>query len=191
MNFLAHLYLSQHSEKLMVGNFIADGVKGKKYLQFDKGIADGILMHRAIDSFTDQHPVARHSKSLLRKKFGLLSGVIVDVFYDHFLAAHFQSYSDEPLEKFTAHCYAVLLKNENSMPERNRKMLFYMSEEDWLTSYADIDGIREALTGMSRRVKFENNLAEATDELEKNYSAFDNDFKEFFPQLIQHVKSFK
>jgi acyl carrier protein phosphodiesterase len=188
MNFLAHLYLSRHSEKLMVGNFIADGVKGKKYLLFEKEIASGILMHRAIDTFTDQHPVAHHSKSLLREKFGLLSGVIIDVFYDHFLAVNWQTYSDESLEKFTTTCYAVLFKNENSLPERNRKMLFYMSCENWLLSYADIDGIRSALTGMSRRIKFENKLFEAADELEKNYNALKNDFTEFFPQLISHVK---
>jgi acyl carrier protein phosphodiesterase len=188
MNFLAHLYLSRHSEKLMVGNFIADGIKGKKYLLFEKDIAGGIIMHRAIDTFTDQHPIAHHSKSLLREKFGLLSGVIIDVFYDHFLAANWQSYSNESLEKFTSSCYAILFKNENSLPEKNRKMLFYMSRENWLLSYADIDGIRSALTGMSRRVKFENKLFEATDELEKNYNAFKNDFTEFFPQLINHVK---
>ena len=189
MNFLAHFYLSRHSEKLMVGNFIADGIKGKKYTQFEKDIALGIIMHRAIDSFTDQHPVAHHSKSLLRHKYGLLSGVIVDVFYDHFLAANWAAYSDEPLEEFCNYCYAVVAKYKNELPERNNKMLFYMSRENWLLSYVTVNGIRSALTGMSQRIKFENRLFDAADELESNYAAFNKDFNEFFPQLIDHIKT--
>ena len=62
MNHLAHLFLSRHSEKMMVGNFIADGVKGKKYLAYEDEIADGIVMHRAIDTFTDTHETVSHSK---------------------------------------------------------------------------------------------------------------------------------
>lgn len=175
----------------MVGNFIADGIKGKKYLEFENEIARGIMMHRAIDSFTDQHPTAHHSKSLLRVKYGLLSGVIVDVFYDHYLAANWSTYSDEPLDKFCITCYTVVSKYTNVLPERNNRMLYYMSKENWLLSYAAIDGIRKALTGISQRIKFENSLFNAADELEINYEAFKKDFAEFFPQLVKGIKDWE
>ena len=84
MNYLAHIYLSNEEEEITLGNFIADGVKGKKYIQFPSGIQQGILLHRAIDSFTDTHPIVRKSTKRLHKKYGHYSGVIVDILYDHF-----------------------------------------------------------------------------------------------------------
>ena len=90
MNYLAHIYLSNEEEEITLGNFIADGVKGKKYVQFPLGIQQGILLHRAIDSFTDAHPIVRKSTKRLHKKYGHYSGVIVDILYDHFLAKNLE-----------------------------------------------------------------------------------------------------
>src|SRR5437868_3644589 len=110
MNHLAHLYLSIESEEWMVGGFIADEVKGKNYQTYQKGIADGILLHRFIDEFTDEHSIVRQSKSHLRPQFGLFSGLIVDMYYDHFLAKNWSVYSPEPLRVFTERCYIVFEK---------------------------------------------------------------------------------
>ena len=100
MNYLAHIYLSNEEEEITLGNFIADGIKGKKYIQFPLGIQQGILLHRAIDSFTDAHPIVRKSTRRLHKKYGHYSGVIVDILYDHFLAKNWMKYHSIPLHKY-------------------------------------------------------------------------------------------
>src|SRR5437764_390941 len=130
MNHLAHLYLSQQSEKLMVGNFIADAVKGKKFLDYEEEISRGILMHREIDTFTDSNKIISHSKSFFRNRYGLFSSVLIDLFYDHFLAANWKDYSNEPLASFADRCYHVFEKYLSIMPERNRMMFPYMQKEN-------------------------------------------------------------
>jgi acyl carrier protein phosphodiesterase len=89
MNFLAHLHLSGNNPNIMLGNFMGDFVKGKSYRQqYEPEIIKGIELHRSIDEFTDSHPVVTESKNRLRPTYRHYSGVIVDVFYDHFLAAN-------------------------------------------------------------------------------------------------------
>ncbi|MGB3774600.1 MAG: DUF479 domain-containing protein, partial [Leeuwenhoekiella sp.] len=96
MNFLAHIYLSQYDEQVTIGNFIADGIKGSKYKQFPIPIQKGILLHRSIDAYTDAHHLVRKSTKRLHPHYHHYSGIIVDIFYDHFLAKNWSSYSDIP-----------------------------------------------------------------------------------------------
>ena len=189
MNHLAHLYLSRHSEKLMVGNFIADAVKGKKYLDYEEEISRGIVMHRAIDTFTDSHEIVHHSKSLLRAKYGLYSGVLIDLFYDHFLAKQWKKFSEIPLWFFTENCYRVFEKYFDIMPSRNQMMLKYMREENWLLNYSHTEGIERSLRGMSRRIKNNPGIENAHWDLKKHYNELEKDFENYFPELMKHVAS--
>ena len=191
MNFLAHFYLSAQDKELLIGNFIADAVKGNSWMEFPEGLQKGIRLHRAIDFFTDTHPVVSCSRARLRDEFNHYSPVIVDVFYDHVLARNWLDYHQEQLDSFVRHVYAVLEKNAENFPERTRLMLPYMIRHNWLSSYAQIEGIHRALAGMSRRTKFDSKMEVASKALEKDYEAFKNDFTEFFPQLITHVKNFE
>jgi len=188
MNFLAHTFLSRHNNEWMIGNFIADDVKGKKYLDYPQKISEGILMHRAIDDFTDHHSVISHSKNILRPKHGLYSGVIIDIFYDHFLAKNWNDYSKENLEDFIQNAYRVFQSYESVLPERTRNMLKYMMAHNWLLSYANLDGINRALSGMARRTKYPSHMDEAINDLIKQYSDFENDFQIFFPLLEKFVE---
>ena len=92
MNFLAHLFLSGEPGELMVGNFIADSVKGNAMNDFSEGIQKGIILHRAIDTFTDSHNEMQKSKERLRPRYKKYAPVITDIFYDHFLAVNWQDY---------------------------------------------------------------------------------------------------
>lgn len=188
MNHLAHLFLSRNFDKLMVGNFIADGVKGRKYLDFEEEISRGILMHRAIDSFTDSNAIVRRSKRFFRERYGLFSSLIIDVFYDHFLARNWSEYSGEPLPVFAGRAYGVLGEYHHMMPPRFQHMLPYMQKENWLLSYAQLDGIRRSLTGMSRRIANHPGIDHAPDELVQHYREIEYDFKEYFPLLQRHVE---
>lgn len=183
MNFLAHIYLSGDNEELILGNFIADSIKGKKYLNYPPGIQKGILLHRRIDHFTDTHPIVRRSSSKLHKNYSHYAGVIVDIFYDHFLASNWEEYSKVPLENFVADFYILLKKNFDLLPTPIQSFLPYMVAENWLLSYASIDGISRILYQMNIRTRNIVKMDKAVNELREHYSEFEKDFSEFFPIL--------
>lgn len=198
MNFLAHLYLAcppngqpGNDEELLVGNFISDSVKGDTYKMFPEKISKGILMHRAVDYFSDNNSVYLQSVHRLQPLYGKYSGVITDMFYDYFLAANWNIYANVELKDFCNEMYRILSSHKNSMPEESRIMLGYMIKYDWLYSYRKIEGIRKSLEGLSNRMKYYFPMGDATIELEKNPSAYDHDFSEFFPLVLQHVEQFK
>jgi acyl carrier protein phosphodiesterase len=184
MNFLAHLYLSGENPKILVGNFMGDFVKGKIALQnFEPAIIKGIELHRSIDEFTDSHPVVTKSKNRLRPKYRHYSGVIVDVFYDHFLASDWTAYSDVPLEKFATQSYATLQSFASILPNELTHMMPYMINGNWLVSYQQTAGIHRALSGMARRTPYTSKMDEAVNDLNLYYEDFKLEFHEFFPQL--------
>ncbi|HQV99276.1 MAG TPA: ACP phosphodiesterase [Bacteroidia bacterium] len=184
MNFLAHIFLSGNDEQLMIGNFIADFVKGNKKDNYPAQIKKGIELHRAIDDFTDHHPITDDSKARLRPKYRKYSGVIVDLYYDHFLARNFNQYSEIPLPEFTQRTYAILLDNQSVLPDQVKEFLPFMIERNWLNNYSTIEGIGRTLTGLSKRVSFENKMDESVHDLQTDYAIYKNEFHRFFPQLI-------
>lgn len=188
MNFLAHIYLSGDNEERMIGNFIADYVKGRKMYEYPDEIRKGIELHRKIDYFTDHHPITSRSKVPLRKKYRHYSGVLVDLFYDHFLAKNFPDYSGLLLKDYSLNTYEILSRRKSELPEGVQHFLPFMIERNWLLSYASLEGINRVMTGLSKRVKFENRMDEAIYDLKAGYPAFEADFSEFFPELITFVE---
>jgi len=191
VNFLAHIYLSGNDRELMIGNFIADFVKGKKKDDYPKRIKEGIELHRAIDDFTDHHEITSQSKDRIRSRYPKYSGVIIDLYYDHFLAANFKEYHSVSLQEFSQDTYRVLMDNNSILPEGVQYFLPFMMERNWLLNYATLDGIGRALTGLSKRVSFENKMNESVHDLKKYYDDFEDDFRRFFPQLIAFVNTSK
>lgn len=190
MNYLAHLYLSGDDTNLLIGNFIGDAVKGNQFENYPPLIARGILLHRFIDDFSDHHPSALETRKRLRPDFGLWSPVVTDMFYDHFLAANWSLFSDRSLEDYTGWVYGQLRKNKESLPPKMERLLFYMSQSNWLLGYATVDGVAKSLSGMSQRIEYDNNLDEAAIALRANYNLFRNDFLDFFPQMKNAVKDY-
>lgn len=190
MNFLAHAYLSGTDEKLLIGNFIGDFIKGKQFNEYDEGIQKGILLHREIDRFTDTHKVVSHSKSILKDKYRHYSGVIVDIYYDHYLAKNWSDYHELDLLSFTHKIYETLLVHKHVLPHRVEHMLTYMIPGNWLYNYSFLEGIQKVMNGMSNRTKFDSGMEHAVKDLEEHYEDFQNDFVTFFPDLIDFVASF-
>ncbi|RAV99899.1 acyl carrier protein phosphodiesterase [Pseudochryseolinea flava] len=188
MNFLAHLYLSGNNSKILVGNFIGDFVKGRHvYDHYERDIARGIEIHRAIDLYTDTHPVVSESKQRLRPVYRHYSSVIVDVFYDHYLAANWEKFHPQPLTLFAEESYNTISSFDSILPENVKHMLPYMIRGNWLVNYAGLEGIQRALTGMARRTKYNSRMDEAVNDLREHYQAFKKEFKEFLPLLKAHV----
>lgn len=189
MNFLAHLYLSGDNQKIKVGNFIGDFVKGKNLAErFEPGIAKGIALHREIDWYTDRHPVVKESKDRLRPKYRHYSGVIVDVFYDHFLARDWEKYSTALLPDFAEDCYAVIQQHDAILPEDVKYILPYMIRGSWLVNYAKLEGIQRALSGMAKRTRFESKMEQSVEDLKTHYAAFGREFEIFFSELDIHCR---
>ncbi|MCK0110016.1 acyl carrier protein phosphodiesterase [Flavobacteriaceae bacterium S0825] len=188
MNFLAHIYLSGDSDLVTIGNFMADGIKGKEYRKYRRELQIGILLHREIDTYTDAHPTVRKSTKRLHEKYSHYSGVIVDILYDHFLAKNWKSYCDVPLDKYVEHFYDSLEDNFDIIPLRIQKMMPYMITNNWLLSYASIEGIAKILEGMNRRTHNRSQMNLAVNELEEFYEEFEKEFTSFFKELITFAK---
>ncbi|WP_242206208.1 acyl carrier protein phosphodiesterase [Aestuariivivens insulae] len=184
MNFLAHIYLSGDNDLITIGNFIADGIKGKDYKRYPEDIQIGVLLHREIDTFTDAHKTVRMSTKRLHEKYGHYSGVIVDILYDHFLAKNWTKYSTIPLDIYVQHFYDSLEIHYEILPLRVKKMIPFMLADNWLLSYASIEGISRVLDGMNRRTKNRSGMDKAVNELEEFYNQFENEFSLFFNDLV-------
>lgn len=184
MNFLAHIYLSGDNDLIKIGNFMADGIRGKHFESYPTDVQKGIILHRAIDTFTDAHPIFRQSTKKLHENYHHYAGVIVDVFYDHFLAKNWAKYSDEKLDIFVERFYQSLHNNPAVLSERTKGMMPYMIEHNWLVSYQTVEGINRILTQMDHRTKNESKMRFATNELSEFYSEFETEFSEFFKELI-------
>ncbi|WP_161887697.1 acyl carrier protein phosphodiesterase [Pontibacter russatus] len=191
MNFLAHIFLSGDEEELLIGNFIADAVKGKQAGLYTPGIARGIRLHRLIDTYTDTHPIVAETKARLRPRYRKYAPVIGDMYYDHFLAADFERYALRPLPGYAQQVYGLIQRNFHLLPPRVQHLFGYMQQHNWLLSYAQVEGIGQALTGMSRRTPFASGMETAAEELQENYSLYAAEFDAFFPELVQYVEEVK
>lgn len=193
MNFLAHALLSHATPQLLTGGMLGDFVKGAVQDQYAPEVRAGILLHRAIDRYTDAHALVHASRARISPARRRFAGVLVDVFYDHFLAGHWSCYSEQPLEEFTRQVYATLLPQAAGFPERLQRILPRMAADDWLASYAEIESVDAALHGIARRfarfTRFARApvLADGVQELLRNYAELEQDFLAFFPELQRHV----
>ncbi|GMN05108.1 acyl carrier protein phosphodiesterase [Croceitalea sp. MTPC5] len=184
MNFLAHIYLSFDHPEITLGNFFADHIRGNKYKHLPLTIQKGILLHREIDTYTDTHPIPKKSSKRLHKNYGHYSRVIVDIFYDHFLAKNWKEYSNVPLKEYVQVFYHLLEKNYELLPSKTQNMMPFMLADDWLYNYSNLKGISQVLEGMNRRTKNRSKMNLATRDLEMYYSDFEKEFTAFFEELI-------
>jgi acyl carrier protein phosphodiesterase len=183
MNFLAHIYLSGSNDFVKIGNFMADSIRGNKYEDYPLDIQKGILLHRAIDSFTDSHPIYRQSKHRLHDKYGHYSGVIMDIFYDYYLAKNWSKYSTIPLETYAESFYNLLQENYNLLTPSVQKMLPFMIARNWLVCYKSIEGLQTILFQMDNRTKNRVNMHESIVELQQFDNEFESEFTVFFNEL--------
>jgi acyl carrier protein phosphodiesterase len=192
MNYLAHVFLSGDHEKIRIGNFIADFIYGNHYKNYDPEIQKGILLHRYIDTYTDAHPIFRQSKRRLFSRFRHYSAVIVDMFYDHFLADNFSAYSEKDLEAFVSDFYKLMKENKKILPAKVNKIVPVMSQYNWLVNYRDIEYLGSILAQMNHKTKHNTELHKSIEVLENSYDLFKDDFVIFFEDmLMERKKMFK
>ena len=189
MNYLAHIYLSGDSDEIILGNFIADYVKGNKYLNYPEQVSYGIRLHRSIDLFTDQHVLVKECINILKPGYGRYAGIVTDVFFDHFLAANWNFYSEHTLRQFAKHAHAVFLSNFLLLPFRVKQFLPFLIQHKRLESYAQRDSMFQVLEIMSRRTSLPANSEWAMHILNQEYDQFEALFRSFFAELINYVET--
>lgn len=189
MNYLAHAYLSFHRPEILVGNMISDYVKGKKKFDYSPGIQQGMDLHRAIDTFTDEHPVTKRAKEIFRPHYRLYSGAFVDVVYDHYLATDSYIFSKDSLEAFAANTYIMLEPYTSVFPERFAMMFPFMKTQNWLYNYRERWGIEKSLHGVVRRAAYLTESATAFRLFEEHYDELQNCYDAFFPELLLFVQN--
>jgi acyl carrier protein phosphodiesterase len=192
MNYLAHAFLSRESPDAITGALLGDFVKGRAAHDYAAPIRDAILLHRAIDRYTDAHPAVCAARARVSPAGRRFSGVLVDIFFDHFLARHFARFSTTPLAQFTPHVYHALDAAWPLLPPRLQRILPWMRADDWLASYAQLESVDAALHGIARRFRRRERvqpLAQGIAELVTHYDAFEAAFLTFFPELERFVQT--
>lgn len=195
MNYLAHAYLSFNEPHLLVGNMISDFVKGGQRFGYTVSVQKGIMLHRAIDSFTDTHPATAEAKEIFRPQYRLYSGPITDVLYDHFLATDETVFSNASLLQFSQRVYQTLEEETVHLPPHFLPVLTYMKAENWLYHYRTTQGMRNSLAGLARRARYITDSTKAFDlfllhydDLKACYNAFFPDVKEMAKQAVAQYR---
>jgi acyl carrier protein phosphodiesterase len=190
MNYLAHAYLSFGIPAITTGNLISDFIKGKQKLTYPPEIQQGIVLHRAIDTFTDTHPVTRQAKTFFRDPYGLYAGALVDIVYDHFLAddplifpGNTRDSPGADLTAFAQKTYTQLAENQAFFPEKFARLFYYMHTQDWLSNYRLKQGIFNSFAGLARRAAYMGNADAAGQLFETHYTQLQGCYQVFFPEL--------
>ena len=188
MNHLAHLFLASPGIESLIGNFAGDFVKGPLGDRFSPGVRAGIVQHRRIDAFTDEHPATAAFRRVLLPEHGPYARVIADMFFDHFLALRFDHFAGETLEGFLGRTYALLDPHQEQLPGRLRALYPHIRDEKWLESYREIAGIDTALTNISFRLSRRPHLETATRHLVDSRRELERRFEEFFPDVLAFAR---
>jgi acyl carrier protein phosphodiesterase len=187
LNYLAHIYLSGTNEEILVGNFIGDYVKGFELGRFNELVRKGIMLHRHIDSFTDTNIIVKRSKTRIMEKYHKYAGIIIDIFYDHFLVANWRGYSPVPLDAFVKNVHHTLTRYVDMLPQGVQLFLPSFIQNNWIQKYSTIEGIEDVLHKMSARTTLPEETTYAIQVLRDEYDKFDAEFCSFFPTLINYV----
>ena len=194
MNFLAHLLLSGNEDGVILGNYVGDFVKGKLTDEttqtWNPEYVTGLKLHRFIDMYTDAHPVVREAKNKAALVHGRLAGIIVDIYFDYFLAKYFSDFCNESLWTYSHRIYSLIEKNEYLIPEEMIPMSNAMIRQDWLNSYKSFEGIDLTFSRMSRRAGFMSPIKDAGLELRKNHEFYNEKFHVFYPDLTEKAAEF-
>ncbi|MFG6668068.1 ACP phosphodiesterase [Halomonas sp. HNIBRBA4712] len=186
MNFLAHAWLVREAaDGFLLGNVIADGVKGSDLSAWPALVAAGIRHHRRVDAFVDAHPLALAAKARAPMGQRRFAGIALDILWDHFLARRLGR--TEAFETLVPRVYALLASE--GAPNRLGRMVPSMIEHDWLRGYANFDFTCRAIAGLGQRLSGPNRLAELTPWLARDYEWLAENFDGLWPDCLGALQS--
>lgn len=183
MNYLAHIALSGSNTDVMIGNFIGDFIKGDEFNNFPKDLKKGMLLHRAIDSFTDSHPINIQSKRRFYKEFPKVGGIITDIVYDYFLCLNWNTFYNIELELFITNTYIQLEINKNKFPLEMEGLYEHLITNDWFKRYQTQKGTALSLSQIGAKIKYSKDLGTAFEIVNNNFEEFNDEFLAFYNEL--------
>ncbi len=187
MNYLAHAFLSFSDPQIQVGNMMGDFIKGKRYHEFPERIQTGILLHRKIDNFTDNHPLIHEAKHFFRPAYRFSGGVFTDILFDHFLASDTNHFVEESLQQFTTDVYKNLNAHQHLFSEKIQTLFAHMQRHNWLFHYRTNEGLTQSIQGMCRRFPVLGQSEAALEIIQRRYPELQALYLHFFPALTQFV----
>lgn len=185
MNYLAHAFLSNNNTDLLIGNFIADHLRGNNFSGYSPQVIEGVYLHRRIDAFTDAHAEFKKSKRVFYNGFERYSGVLVDIYFDHLLAKNFSMYSETPLKEFSENVYKIYSAHEYLLPKTSSGFLEYVIKNNIYTAYASITGIEKVLFHLSHRIQHKAHLHESVCLFKEHEAELQGYFTSFFKDAVQ------
>jgi acyl carrier protein phosphodiesterase len=192
VNWLAHVFLSEPNVEFRLGNLLADLVRGDARAAVSAEFARGAQQHKRIDAYTDAHPIVRRSRARIRTEYRRFSGVLMDVFYDYFLANEWSRYSNVTLDDFTSRFYADVRGSSLILPSDAAATMDRITRHDLLGSYREVAGVERSLRRvsiyLSQKWRRDFALDKSVEDLIAHEAALAADFAEFFPQLEAHVR---
>ena len=191
MNHLAHLLLASEANTDLIGSLLGDFVKGPPEKQYQGDWLEGIRLHRAIDRYTDDHELHLRSRNRIAPPTRRYAGILIDVFYDHYLVRHWQRFHDLPLPEFVEEVHGRFTRHRAELPDRLQRFGDYMVTEQLLLGYGDVDVICRVITQMASRLRRPNRLAEGSTEIHRLYAELEQDFLAFFPHLVAFARARK
>jgi acyl carrier protein phosphodiesterase len=186
MNYLGHLFLSNNDTELMLSNLFGDFVKGKDLSQFRPKTQEGITLHRAIDNYIDTHPAVVELLHVLYPKLPKVSGIAVDLFFDHLLAKNWNKFHAESLETFLNSFYSSLNAENAEFTAEFKHMIHHMVKVNWISYYPRLEGLEKALNGVSSRISFSNELKNGLPVFLENQVLVESTFEIFMKDAIVH-----
>jgi acyl carrier protein phosphodiesterase len=183
LNHLAHVFLAPDSPEARVGSILGDFTRGVDLSTLPDSVKQGVRHHRAVDSFTDQHPDVLASKQLFSRQRRRFAGVALDILYDHFLLKHWERFSEIERETFIRRIYSELQQQEHLMPDKMARVTRRMVWNDWFGAYSDLENIGYALDRVAGRIRFRNEFNGMITEIRANQEQLEHYFLAFFPDL--------
>lgn len=190
MNFLAHLHLAEHTPESRLGSLLGDFVRGYPWDdRYPEAVWMGIVEHRQVDAFTDQHPSWQKSRDLLPGEMRRYAGIVVDIFYDFFLLRHWNQFSGgETLDHFVKDVHTMLEQVMELAPAEAREAIELMIRQEWLREYATHEGIDLTLKRVSQRSEILAPIHDGASVLVDHLDCMESHFLEFYPDLIAYVE---
>ncbi|WP_447555900.1 acyl carrier protein phosphodiesterase [Vreelandella sp. EE22] len=174
MNFLAHAWLArQGSNAFLLGNVIADGVKGQDLTPWPTAVAQGIRHHRRVDAWVDAHEIIKRAKERAPQGQRRYAGIALDILWDHFLARELLHTAE--FEALVERLYALL--SREPAPNRLAQMMPALVKHDWLRNYADFDFTCRAIEGVGQRLSGPNRLKALIPWLGRDYGWLEEHFQ--------------
>jgi acyl carrier protein phosphodiesterase len=191
VNYLAHLFLSPDDPELLLGSLIADFTRGRLETlarDWSPGVMRGIALHRQVDRFTDDHPRVMRARRRISAPYRRYSGIILDILFDHFLCRYWSEFTRRDRDEFIRDVYRLLEQRRAQLPAPLHALVPRMRREDWLGSYRDLEVVGLVFERMATRLRQPNELGGALVEVRRHYPELAEDFRYFFPELIDFVQ---